>query len=186
MPAETSVVSELARRYATALFDLAREEAGLDGVADDLAHLDAMLAESDDLRRLVLSPMISRHDQAKAMTAVMERAEIGPLTVRFVGVVARQRRLFALTPMIRRFNALLAEYRGEMAAEVTSARPLSAAQVAAVSSALAKVVGRDVSVAATVDEGLVGGLVVKVGSRMVDSSIRTKLVRLRFAMKRVG
>ena len=186
MPAETSVVSQLAGRYAAALFDLAKDKGALDEVEDDLARIDTMLAESADLRRLVRSPVISAEDKARAIGALMERAEVSSLVARFMGVVAQHRRLFALRPMIRRFVVLIAEHRGEVAAEVTSARPLSAAQTAAVSRALAKVVGREVKVAATVDEGLIGGLMVKVGSRMVDSSIRSKLARLRLALRGVG
>ncbi len=186
MPAETSVVSELAGRYAAALFDLARDEKALGEVEADLARLDAMLGASEDLRRLARSPVISREDKAEAMATLADRAELGALTRRFVGVVARRGRLFALGHMIRAYAALLAEHRGETAAEVTSARPLSEAQAGAVSGALAKVVGRRVTLSAKVDEGLIGGLVVRIGSRMVDSSIRTKLERLGFAMKGVG
>jgi F-type H+-transporting ATPase subunit delta len=186
VPAETSVVSELAGRYATALFDLAKDEKALDQVVGDLDRLTAMLAESEDLRRLARSPVISSEDKAKAMAALMEKAEVSPLVERFVGVVARQRRLYALEHMIRRFAELLAEHRGEVTAEVTSARPLSEGQLTDVRGALAEVVGRDITLAARVDEGLIGGLVVKIGSRMLDSSLRTKLQRLRFALKGVG
>ena len=186
MPAETSVVSELAGRYATALFDLARDEGALAEVADDLEGITAMMAASEDLRRLVRSPVISRDDQGRALAALLERMEPHPLTGRFIGVVARQRRLYALEPMIRRFRELLAEHRGETAAEVVSARPLSEPKLGAVREALARVVGRQVNLAAKVDAGLIGGLVVRVGSRMVDSSLRAKLQRLRLAMKGVG
>jgi F-type H+-transporting ATPase subunit delta len=186
VPAETSVVSELAGRYATALFDLARDEKALAEVADDLERIAAMMAASEDLRRLVRSPAISRHDQGRAMAALLERLEPNPLTARFIGVVARQRRLYALQHMIGRYRELLAEYRGETAAEVVSARPLSENQVGAVREVLARIVGRRVNLAAKVDAGLIGGLVVRVGSRMVDSSLRAKLQRLRLAMKGVG
>jgi F-type H+-transporting ATPase subunit delta len=180
------VVSQLSGRYAAALFDLARDERVLDGVAEDLGRLQAMLADSEDLRRLVRSPLISREDQAKAMAAILEKAEISDLVRRFVGVLARNRRLFALDAVIRTFFRLLAEHRGEVAAEVTSAAPLSEGQLEAVKGALARAVGSEVDLTAKVDRGLIGGLVVRVGSRMVDSSLRTKLQRLQFAMKGVG
>lgn len=186
MPAETSVVAELAVRYATALFDLAKEDRVLDAIADDLGRLKALHGESAELRRLIRSPVISREEQAAAMTAILDRAGASALTVKFVAVLARNRRLFALAAIIERFFVLLAEHRGEVAAEVTSARPLDESELAAVREALARVVGRDVNLSADVDAGLIGGLVVRVGSRMVDSSIRTKLQRLRFAMKGVG
>ncbi len=180
------MVAELAGRYAAALFDLARQEGALEAVEDDLARIGAMLAESADLRRLVRSPVIAREDQAKAMAALMEKAQISPLTVRFLGVVARQSLLFALGDMIRRFDALLSEHRGVTAAEVTSAQRLSESQLNTMRQALMKVAGRQVKLDASVDEGLIGGLVVKLGSRMVDSSIRAKLDRLRLSMKEVS
>lgn len=186
MPAETSLVAELAGRYAAALFDLAREKKALDEVAGDLARLQAMLSESADLRRLVRSPVIARDDKARAMAALMEAAEIGGLTRRFVGVVARHQRLYALDDMIRSFSALLSEHRGEMTADVASARPLGEAELGALESELGRIAGCKVNVAATVDDGLIGGLVVRLGSRMVDSSLRTKLDKLRFAMKGVA
>ncbi len=186
MPAETSVVSQLSGRYAAALFDLAREDGALDGVAEDLGRLQTMLEASEDLRRLVRSPLLSAEEQAKAMAALLERAEMGDLVGRFVGVLTQNRRLFALAAVIRAFFRLLAEHRGEVAAEVTSAEPLSVSQLEAVKGALARAVGSDVDLDAKVDAGLIGGLIVRVGSRMVDSSLRSKLQRLRFAMKGVG
>jgi F-type H+-transporting ATPase subunit delta len=186
VPAETSVVSELAGRYATALFDLARDEKALEQVEGDLANIEAMMAESEDLRRLVRSPVISRDDQGRAMAALVERLAPNPLTARFIGVVAHQRRLYALGQMIQRFRELLAEHRGESAADLLSARPLSEVQVGAVRQVLAGIVGRQVNLAVKVDPELIGGLVVRVGSRMVDSSLRAKLQRLRLAMKGVA
>lgn len=186
MPAETSVVSEVARRYAIALFELARDEKALAEVEDDLSTIAAMMAESEDLRRLVRSPVISRGDQGRALAALVARMAANPLTGRFIGVVASQRRLYALGQMIQHFRELLAEHRGETAADVVSARPLSEAQVGGVRQALAAVVGRQINLAVKVDPELIGGLVVRVGSRMVDSSLRAKLQRLRLAMKGVA
>lgn len=186
MAAETSIVSELAARYATALFELARDERALDAVADDLARLQGMLEESEELRRLVRSPLLSRDDQGKGMAAVLSRAEIGSLVARFVAVAARNRRLFALEAIIGRFNRLLAAHRGEVAAEVTSAVALSAAQLEALKDSLSRLTGSEVKVSAKVDGELLGGMIVRLGSRMVDSSLRTKLMRLQFAMKGAG
>lgn len=186
MPAETSVVSALAGRYATALFELARDERALDAVADDLDGLRRLLEESDELDRLVRSPLISRDDQARAMTAVMERGGVTPLVSNFVGVLARNRRLFALDPMIRAFFRLLAEHRGEVSAEVASARPLTDPQIKRLRELLRTASGSDVNLTATVDEDLLGGLVVRLGSRMVDGSLKTKLAKLELAMKGAG
>jgi F-type H+-transporting ATPase subunit delta len=176
----------LAGRYATALFELADEEKALDRVADDLRRLKAMLADSPELRRLVRSPVISRADQGKAMAALMGKADFGPLTRRFVGLVASNRRLFAVDAMIDAYLAELARRRGEITAHVTSAAPLSETQTSAVTDAIKAAVGGKIAVERGVDPALLGGLVVRVGSRMVDSSLRTKLRKLELAMKGVG
>lgn len=186
MSAETLGATGLSGRYATALFELAESEKQLDRVAKDLAELGAMIAESRDLTRLVRSPVISRDDQGRAMAALADKAGLSALTRNFIGVVARNRRLFALPTMIDAFRRLLAASRGEATAEVVSAGPLSARQIEQIGRQLKKTVGADVAVNARVDAGLLGGLIVKVGSRMVDSSLRTKLQRLRFAMKGIG
>jgi len=145
-----------------------------------------MMDESEDLARLVKSPIISRADQAKAMGAVLEILGIGDLVRRFVGTVAQNRRLFALPGMIKAYGQLLAAERGEVVARVTAAKKLTKGQLDAVSSALKSAIGSDVSLESEVDESLIGGLVIRVGSRMIDSSIRTKLQNLKFAMKGVG
>ena len=176
-------VSGLPGRYAHALFELADEENALDRVRDDLTSLQTMIREAPDLARVLTSPVIGRDEQAAAVDAVMERAGIGDLTRRFVNVVAHNRRLFALPGMIDVYRALLAERRGEMTAEVTSARPLSESQRTALETALMRSVGANVSIDARVDPGVLGGLIVKVGSRMVDSSLRTKLEKLQISMK---
>lgn len=186
MSAENITVSGIAGRYATALFDLASEGKQLDAVAADLATIKSMMAESEDLARLIKSPLINRNDQARAMAAVLEKLETSDLVRRFVGMVAQNRRLSALAGMINDYGRLLAAARGEVDAKVTSAKKLSDDQIEAVSKALKSAIGSDVRLAADVDESLIGGLIVKVGSRMVDSSIRTKLQNLKFAMKGVG
>ena len=176
----------VAGRYATALFDLAESEKQLDRVADDLGQLAAMIGASADLKRLIRSPVISRDDQGRAMAEVLKKADMSELTCNFVGVVARNRRLFALPSMIAAYQSLLAARRGEATAEVVSARELGKKQLDAIASQLKKAIGTKVAVSTKVDAGLLGGLVVKVGSRMFDSSLRTKLQRLRFAMKGIG
>ena len=176
----------LSGRYATALFELADEEKALDDVASDLASVGVMIEESDDLQRLIRSPIISRDDQLGAMDAVLEAAGVGQLTRNFIGVVTRNRRLFALPGMIKDYQALLAATRGEATAEVTSAQQLSGAQISAVEDSIKQAMGTKVAIDAKVDESLLGGLVVKVGSRMVDTSLKTKLSQLRLAMKGVG
>jgi F-type H+-transporting ATPase subunit delta len=181
-----SSVSGLAERYASALFDLADEQKQLDEVASDLSTLKNMLAASADLRRLVRAPLISRAEQGAAMAAVMNRAGLSPLTVKFVGLVASKRRLFALSGMIDAYLAELARRRGETTAEVTSAQPLAPAQVAALEDQLKAAMGKKVAVKLAVDPALIGGMVVRVGSRMVDSSLKTRLNKLRLAMKGVG
>ncbi|HYM30267.1 MAG TPA: F0F1 ATP synthase subunit delta [Candidatus Cybelea sp.] len=186
MAAETSIVSGIAGRYATALFELANEAKALDAVAADLDRLSRMLDDSADLRRLVMSPVFDREQQMRAMAAVVERAGLHDLIRRFVGIVTRNRRLFVLRDTIRGFRALLARHRGETVAQVISAEALNPNQLAALKAALKEGVGREVSVEARVDSGLIGGLVVKVGSRMLDASVRTKLQNLKVAMKGVA
>ena len=176
-------VSGLPGRYANALFELADEQGALDPVRDDLASLKTMIREAPDFARVLTSPVVGRDEQIAAVDAVMERAGIGDLTRRFVNVVGRNRRLFALTGMIEVYRALLAARRGEIAAEVISAQALSETQREALQQALMRSVGANVSIDARVDPGILGGLVVKVGSRMVDSSLRTKLDKLQISMK---
>lgn len=176
----------LAARYASALYELAEGERALDDVAADLTQLRQLIAESPDLARLVRSPALSRDDQAKGMAAVLDAGGAHALTRKFVGAVTMNRRLFAITDMTKAFLAELARRRGEVVAEVASAVELSSEQVDAVTAALREAVGQKVAVNLSVDPSLIGGLVVRVGSRMIDSSIRTKLQRLQFAMKGVG
>ena len=186
MSSKTIGATGLAGRYAGALYDLAEGDKLLDKVSVDLSELTAMIQGSDDLTRLIRSPVIDRAEQSDAMAVVLEKAGMSGLTRRFVGVVAANRRLFQLTDIIAAFHALLAARRGEATAEVTSARELTKTQVKAIGDAVKKVLGTRITVDARVDAGLLGGLIVKVGSRMVDSSLSTKLQRLRLAMKGIG
>jgi F-type H+-transporting ATPase subunit delta len=173
----------LAGRYATAVFELALEERALDALAADLASLKALLAESTDLTRLVRSPVITREDQAKAMEAVLAKANASDLTRKFVLLLAQKRRLFALADVIRAFEVQLAKHRGEVAADVTSARPLKDDELSELRRVLKEQLGREPRINAHVDSKLLGGLKLKVGSRMIDSSLRTKLDQLRAAMR---
>ena len=186
MASETTGVSGLAERYAAALFDLADERRTLDEVASDLRQLRAMLAASVDLSRLVRSPILTRGEQGKAISTLAERAGFSSLVRDFLAVVAKNRRLFAIPAMIEAYLRKLAERRGEITAEVIAARPLSDTQLALLSDQLRRSAGRRVSVDAKVDPGLIGGMIVKLGSRMVDGSLKSKLQRLQLAMKGVG
>lgn len=176
-------MSGLAGRYATALYELADVQKELDDVADDVATLLALTDESDDLRRMLRSPVVARDEQGAAIEAVMVRAGMSELTRRFVGVVARNGRLFAVEDMARAYRAILADRRGEVTAEVTSATALSDTQKKKLIEMLKSAVGSNVEVDAKVDPDILGGLIVRVGSRMVDSSLRTKLQKLQFVLK---
>ncbi len=176
-------VGGVAGRYALALLELAEEQGSLDQVAGDLRDLKTMIGESEDLRRLLRSPLFGRAQQESAITAILEKAGAGDLTTKFVLVVARNRRLFALRGMIDAYLSELAKKRGEVTARVTSARPLNDAQSKALTEALRRAVGSKVTVESAVDADLLGGLVVRVGSRMVDASLKTKLMKLQQAMK---
>jgi len=186
LAAQATEQGGLATRYAAALFDLADSKKALDAVAGDLTALQKMIADSDDLRRLMNSPILGRDEQTKAIGAVAKAAGFNDLTQKFVGLVAQNRRLFTLSAMIKAFLKLLADRRGEMTAEVTAARPLTAEQQASVAEAIKRAVGSKVSIDVKVDPSLLGGLVVRVGSRMIDSSIKTKLQKLQLAMKGIG
>jgi F-type H+-transporting ATPase subunit delta len=173
----------MAGRYATALFELALEQKVIDAVRSDLDRFDAMVAESEDLRRLVRSPVFSADAQAKALAAVLEKAGISGLAANFLLLVTRNRRLFAVRNMIRAYRALVARHKGEVTAQVTVALPLSDAHLTELKETLKSVTKQEVQVDLTVDPAIIGGLVVKLGSRMVDSSLRTKLNAIKFAMK---
>ncbi len=183
---EDKTVSGMAGRYASALFDLATEAGQVDQVQADLARFKALLDGSDDLKRLVKSPVFSAEDQAKAVVAILDKAGIGGLAGNLIKVVASNRRLFAVEGVIRGFNALVARSRGEITAEVTVAEALSAANSKTLSAALKDVLGKEPRIEVKVDPAILGGLIVKVGSRMIDTSLRTKLNSIRTAMKEVG
>jgi F-type H+-transporting ATPase subunit delta len=180
------MMASMAGRYAAALLDLAKEERQLPQVEADLKAFQSMLDASADLRRLVRSPVISAENQAKALDAILAKAKFSNLTANFFRLIARNRRLFAVADMIRDFGALLARERGEVSADVASAHPLTPDQLAALKDALRVQIGKDVLVNTRVDPALLGGLVVKVGSKMIDSSLRTKLNNLKVAMKGLG
>jgi F-type H+-transporting ATPase subunit delta len=183
LASEATGVTLLAERYAAALFDIADERREFDGVAGDLRQLRAMLAESPELTRLIRSPVVSRAAQGRAAAAIAEAAGLSRLVRDFLAVVARNRRLFALSAMIEGYLATLAARRGEIVAEVTAAQPLSEAQLAALGEELRGSAGRRVAVNVRVDAELLGGIVVKLGSRRVDASVKSRLQRLQSAMK---
>jgi F-type H+-transporting ATPase subunit delta len=176
----------MAGRYATALFELALEERALDAVKADLDRFAALIDESADLRRLVRSPVFTAEEQARALAAVLEKAGIGGIAVKFLKVVASNRRLFAVRDMIKGYRQLVARHKGEVTAEVTLAEPPNEAHLAAIKGALKTVTKKDVQVDVKVDPAIIGGLIVKLGSRMVDSSLRTKLNAIKHAMKEVS
>ena len=183
MASEATGISGLAERYAAALFDLADERHALDAVANDLRELRAMLQQSGDLGRLLRSPVLTRDEQGKAIGALATSAGLSELTRDFLGVVARNRRLFAVPAMIEAYLNKLAERRGEVTAEVTVAQPLNEARQNALLEQLRRALGARVSVDVRVDPALLGGMIVRVGSRMVDASLSSRLQRLRLAMR---
>jgi len=176
----------LAGRYVSALYELAENERSLDEVADDLFKFRQLMADSEDLTRLIRSPVISRGDQIKGLMAILDSAKANGLTKKFIGAVTMNRRIFVVGEIIDVFRTELAQRRGEVRASVVSAVDLTDKQVESLTGSLNKALGQKVFVDLTVDTSLVGGLIVRVGSRMVDSSIRSKLQRLQFAMKGVG
>lgn len=185
MATENTITGGVAGRYASALFELAEEANQVRQVEKDLAALQGMLDASPDLKRMVLSPVFSSDEQRRSIAAVAEKAGLTPVVVNFLKVLARNRRLFALSDMIRTFLTLAARQRGEITAEVASAHPLTEDQLAALTETLRASAGKDVNLSTKVDPALLGGLIVKMGSRMIDSSLRTKLSSLKTAMKEV-
>ena len=180
------MVSGMAGRYATALFELALEEHAIDAARADLDRFDALIAESPDLQRLVRSPVFTADVQTRALSAVLDKAGVGGLSARFLKVVASNRRLFAAPDMIRAFRALVARHKGETQATITVAEKPTDAHLAAIKDALKAVTKKDVQVEVKVDPSIIGGLIVKLGSRMVDTSLRTKLNAIKLAMKEVS
>ena len=173
----------MAGRYATALFELALEANAVEAVKADLDRFDALVAESADLNRLVRSPVFSSEQQLQALSVVLDRVGISGLAANFFKLLAANRRLFAVRDMIKAFRALIAQHKGEATAAVTVAEPLKDQHVDALRAALKSVTGKDVDLDIKIDPAILGGLVVKLGSRMVDSSLRTKLNGIKHAMK---
>ena len=177
------ITASLQGRYASALFDLASEQGKISAVEGDLAKLGEAVAVSPELAALIRNPRVTREGAAAAMSNLAKALKLSQLTQNFLGVLAGNRRLAALPDVVRAFAAIAAAQRGEVSAEVTSAHPLSDAQIKALSAKLKEREGKDVKLTATVDPAILGGLVVRVGSRQIDSSIRTRLNTLANAMK---
>ncbi|QPC85885.1 F0F1 ATP synthase subunit delta [Mesorhizobium sp. NBSH29] len=186
MAQSNSPISGVAERYAGSLFDLAAQSGTIAEVEANLGRFEALLEGSADLDRLMKSPVFSAQDQLRAISAIADKAKIGGLVGNFLRVVARNRRLFAVPGMIRAFRRIAAEHRGEVAADVTSAHTLTAAQQTELKAALKSVAGKDVSISVIVDPSLLGGIVVRMGSRQIDTSLKTKLNSLKLALKEVG
>jgi len=180
------MMASVAGRYAAALFDLASDEKKVGDVEADLAKFQSLLDMSADLTNLVKSPLYSADEQSAAIEKLAAKAGIGPLTVNFLKLLIKNRRLFAISDMIKAYRALMARSRGEVTAEVTSAVALNEEQIEELKQTLKASVGKDVQLATRVDPSLLGGLIVKIGSRMVDSSLRTKLFNLRLSLKEAG
>jgi F-type H+-transporting ATPase subunit delta len=174
----------MAGRYAGALFDLALEEKATDSVRKELDQFDALIADSADLNRLVRSPVFGADEQLKALNAILAKAGLSGITANFLRVITTNRRLFAVRDMIRAYRALAAQHKGEVVAKVTVAEPLNDQNKEALKGALKSVTGgKDIDMDVTIDPSIIGGLIVKVGSRMVDTSLRTKLNSIKIAMK---
>jgi F-type H+-transporting ATPase subunit delta len=181
---EDPIVSGMAGRYATALFELALEDKAVDAVKGDLDQFDALIAANADLARLVRSPVFAADEQLKALAAILDKAGIKGLAANFLRVITSNRRLFAVRDMIRGFRTLVARNRGEVTAHITVAEPLNDNNIEALKSALKSVTGgKAIDLEVKVEPAIIGGLIVKVGSRMIDSSLRTKLNAIKFAMK---
>ncbi|PIE07675.1 MAG: F0F1 ATP synthase subunit delta [Rhodobacterales bacterium] len=182
---EASLSAGIAQRYATAVFELAREEKNLAAVEKDLDALDAALSDSPDLSAMIASPVCSRDDLTRAVTALAAKMGLSEAITGALGVMGEKRRLFVLPQFIAALRAAIADDKGEVTAEVTAAKAMTKAQQDKLSKAIKAAVGKDVKINVAVDESLIGGLVVKVGSRMIDSSIRSRLSALQNSMKEV-
>ncbi len=173
----------IARRYATAFFELASEQSQIDVIANDLTTIEGLLASGGDMDRFIKNTTLRRADQVKALSALAAAFKLSPLAEKLLGVVAQNRRLPDLSAIVAAAQELIAEHRGEVTAEVTAAQALDQAQIDAIASNLKKVLGKNVQVNLHVDAAIMGGLIVKVGSRLIDSSVKTKLERLHRALK---
>nr|WP_303623797.1 F0F1 ATP synthase subunit delta [Shimia sp. CNT1-13L.2] len=181
-----SISSGIAARYATAVFEIAKENKTLAKLESGLDDLSTALADSAEMRDLIASPLVSREEQGKAIAQIAEKMALQPVLANVLGLMAEKRRLFVLPQLVDQLRAMLAEEKGEVTADVVSAKALTKAQTEKLSKTLTARVGKDVKINATVDEALIGGLVVKVGSKMIDTSIASKLSSLQNAMKEVG
>lgn len=186
LAAQDSVLSQIARPYASALFDIAQAQGSVAAVEQGLVKLLALSDESPDFARFLRSPVINTEEKSVAMHVLLEKAQAHTTVGNFVKVVARNGRLFALPAIVRSFQEMAAKARGEIAADVTSAVPLSADQIKTLADTLKAKIGKSVTLSQHVDPSLIGGLVVKVGSQMIDSSLKTKLTAMKIAMKEVG
>lgn len=186
MSFDASGVTGLAKRYAKALFEIAKQQDQLDIVATELNNLAQLLVDSNDLKKLVRSPIFTRAEQQRSIRAILAATNASKLTQNFVGTLAKNGRLMFLSEMITAYTTVLAEYRGEITAQVVSAIELSAKQIKAIEVALNNVTVGKVSIKAEVDKDLIGGLLIRLGSQLIDSSLRTKLQRLSLAMKGVA
>ena len=185
--ADTSqTVSGVAERYASSLYELAAEAGSVDQIGAELAGFQTLINESADMKRFIESPVFSAEDQLRAVAAVLEKAGISGLSANFIKVAAANRRLFAIPGMIKSYFQIVARNRGEISADVTSAHALTSAQENELKATLKGVTGKDVAINVTVDPSILGGLIVKVGSRQIDTSLRTKLSTLKLALKEVG
>nr|WP_319249660.1 F0F1 ATP synthase subunit delta [uncultured Celeribacter sp.] len=186
MSEPASISRGIAARYATAIFELAKESNAISALEEDVATLSAALADSDDLKALISSPVYTREELENAIKAVAAKAGLSGIVTNTLSLMAQNRRLFAMPQLVAALSALLAEERGEVTAEVVSAKALTKTQSTKLAKTLSETFGKDVTINATVDEALIGGLVVKVGSKMIDTSIASKLNSLQNAMKEVG
>jgi len=183
MTATQDTVSGMPGRYALALFELAQESKKIDAVSKDLNQFTALVESSEDLTRLVKSPVFGADEQISAIEAILEKVKITGISANFIKLAAKNRRLFAVLDMVAAYKTLVAQDKGEITAQVTSAEKLSAAQVTKIKTSLKAAVGQDVQLETNIDSEILGGLIVKVGSRMVDNSLRTKLQSMKIAMK---
>ncbi|MDO5704565.1 MAG: F0F1 ATP synthase subunit delta [Paracoccus sp. (in: a-proteobacteria)] len=181
-----SISQSIAGRYAQAVFDIAREGGDLDKLASEIDDLNNVLKDSDDLRDMIASPLYSRDQQAQAIGAVAQKMGLGATLANTLQLMAQNRRLFVLPHLVLRLRDMIAEARGEVTADVTSAVALTDEQKQRLTDTLAEKSGKKVKLNTRVDEGLIGGMIVKLGSQMIDSSVRSKLASLQNAMKEVG
>lgn len=186
MSEPVSISTGIAQRYATAVFELAKEGKNLKAVEGDLDALEAALADSADFRNLITSPVYTRDEQGAGVGAIAKQMKLSPTVANVLGLMAQKRRLFALPQLVAALRAAIAEDKGEVTAEVTAAKAMTKAQQDKLAKSLKASIGKDVKVNVAVDESLIGGLVVKVGSRMIDTSIKAKLDALQNSMKEVG